>query len=319
VLCLWVLLAGVAHAQSPLTPVAAIELPGVEGRIDHLAYDPDSQRLFVAALGNDTVEIVDLRTNTRVRGVAGFHEPQGIAFVPTLKVAAVANGQGEGVTLLSLDGQVGKTIRLGNDADNVRWDARAERLFVGYGSGALAAVDPTTATVVGTVSLPGHPESFQLEGNGSRIFVNVPSAGQLALVDRTTMKVVASWPVTAARANYPLALDEAGHRLFVGCRQPARVLVYDSVTGREQGSFDIVGDTDDVFFDAEHQRLYVSGGEGLVDVFDARAGGAYPRLARVPTASGARTSLFVPALNRLVVAVPKRDGHGAQLRVFAAQ
>jgi DNA-binding beta-propeller fold protein YncE len=153
----------------------------------------------------------------------------------------------------------------------------------------------------------------------NRVASNVPSAGALVVVDRTTMKAVASWPVTSAHANYPLAIDEAGHRLFIGCRQPARVLVYDSGTGRELASFDTVGDTDDVFFDAARQRLYISGGEGFIDVVDTHAASGYTRITRIPTAAGARTALFVPAANRFVLAVPKRHGHTAQLRVFAVE
>lgn len=317
--CLCMLMGGAVGAQqaAPLELIATIALPRVEGRIDHLAFDPESRRVFVAALGNNTVEIVDLATRAHVRSVAGFEEPQGVAYVPTLKTAVVANGQGTGIRWLSVDGQVGRAAPVGEDADNLRWDAAGQRLYVGYGSGALAAVDPGTGAVTGRVALPGHPESFQLEAGGARIFVNVPSAHLLSVVDRRTMKVIASWPVTTAHANYPLALDETGHRLFLGCRQPAKVLVYDSTTGRELQSFAIVGDTDDVFFDVARQRLYVSGGEGAVDVFDARVGTGYPRLAHTPTFAGARTALFIPAANAYVVAAPKRDGRPAQLLVFS--
>jgi DNA-binding beta-propeller fold protein YncE len=306
-----------ASAQEPLVQVATIDLPGVQGRIDHLAVDRDSQRAFVAALGNNTVEVLDLRTNTHVRSLAGFHEPQGIAALASLKTIAVANGEGTGIQLLSSDDYTpGRSVRLGDDADNVRYDSSARRIYVGYGAGALASIDPTNGAVLGQVHLAGHPESFQLESTGRRAFVNVPSAHELVVVDRVTMKVITTWPVTTASANYPLALDEAGHRLFVGCRRPAKMLVYDTSTGKEIAAFEIVGDTDDLFFDASRERLYVSGGEGFVDVFDTRPDRHFARLARITTAPGARTCLYVPELNRLLLAVPRRDGRDAHVRVY---
>jgi DNA-binding beta-propeller fold protein YncE len=209
-----------------------------------------------------------------------------------------------------------RAVSLGDDADNVRYDATAKTLYVGYGSGALAAVDPAGGQVKGQVKLAGHPESFQLERAGPRIFVNVPTAEQIAVVDRNAMKVIATWPVSAAKANYPMALDEANHRVFVGCRRPAKVLVYDMTSGKETGSLDIAGDTDDMFFDGQRKRLYVAGGEGFIDVLDAREPGTLARLARINTASGARTALFAPDQGRLYLAVPHRGTQKAEIRVY---
>jgi DNA-binding beta-propeller fold protein YncE len=305
-----------AASPVPVTFVRAIELPRVEGRIDHLTLDSAGQKLFVAALGNNTVEVLDVKNGTHVESLPGFREPQGIAGVADAKVIAVANGQGEGVqTINENDFTTVKTISLGADADNVRYDAAAKRLYVGYGAGALAATSPD-GKVLGQVKLAGHPESFQLERAGSRIFVNVPPAGHIAVVDRNAMKVIATWPVTGAKSNYPMALDEENHRLFVGCRRPAKVLVYDTTSGKETGAFDIVGDTDDMFYDAARKRLYVSGGDGFIDVFDARPPATLTRLARVATAAGARTSLFVPEQSRLYLAVPHRGTQRAEIRVY---
>ena len=307
-------------STQPLTQIGAIELPRVEGRIDHLAFDAPSQRLFVAALGNNTVEVLDVKGNAHIRSLPGFREPQGIASVPDAGLIAVANGQGEGLQLLNAsDFRPGPSVKLGDDSDNVRYDASAKRVYVGFGGGALAAIDPNGAKVLGEAKLAGHPESFQLERSGSRIFVNVPTADQIAVVDRSAMKVVATWPVTSAKANFPMALDETNHRLFIGCRRPAKVLVYDTSAGREVGTFDIVGDTDDLFYDAARKRLYVSGGEGFIDVFQNEDANRFTRIARVPTAAGARTSLFVADLNRLYLAVPHRGSQKAEVRIFEAR
>ena len=309
-----------SSAQEPLILVASIDLPRVDGRIDHLAFDTASQRLFVAALGNNTVEALDVKTGAHLKSLSGFREPQGIAVVPDAKLIAVANGQGAGVQLLNAnDFRPEAMVRLGDDSDNVRYDASVQRLYVGYGGGALAAVSPTDARVLGEVKLAGHPESFQLERAGTRIFVNVPTAEQIAVVDRGVMKVVATWPVATAKANFPMALDEANHRVFVGCRRPAKVLVFDTSNGKEIGSFDIVGDTDDLFYDAARKRLYISGGDGYIDVFRNQDANRFTRLAHLATAAGARTSLFVPELNRLYLAVPHRGSQKAEIRAYEAR
>jgi len=306
----------VAAQPAPLSFIGTIALPGVEGRIDHLAVDQQSQRLFVAALGNDSVEVGDVKTNTHVRSLKGFREPQGILVTPTPATVVVANGQGASVQFVrGADLTVTRSVTGTDDADNVRFDALAGRVYVGYGSGALGAIDAADGKRVGDVALAGHPESFQLENAGPRIFVNVPSAGHIAVVNRATMRVDATWPVTQARSNYPMALDEAGHRLFVGCRQPAKVLVVDTSSGKTVASFDAVGDTDDLFYDAARKRLYVSGGEGFLDVFEERTGG-FVRTLHLATAPGARTALFVPEMSRLYLAVPHRGAQRAEVRVY---
>jgi DNA-binding beta-propeller fold protein YncE len=313
-----VLATAVQSSPKPLlTLIHTIELPRVEGRIDHLAFDATAGRLFIAALGNNTVEVIDVKKAVHLRSLTGFREPQGIAIATDAGVVAIANGQGEGVQFTGReDFQPGRVVPLGDDSDNVRYDAAAKRLFVGYGSGAIAAVDPDGAMVVGTVKLAGHPESFQLERAGSRIFVNVPSAGHIAVVDRAAMRVTATWPVSEARSNYPMALDETNHHLFIGCRAPARVLVYDTDSGKPIGSAEIVGDTDDMFLDAKLNRLYVAGGEGFIDVLDTAPNAHLARLARIKTDAGARTALFTPDQRRLYLAVPHRGAQQAAIKVY---
>jgi DNA-binding beta-propeller fold protein YncE len=307
----------VLPSAEPLTLLRTVELRGVKGRIDHLAVDVSTGRLFVAALGNDTVEVIDGRAGTWLRRLSGFHEPQGIALATDAGLVAVANGGSGNVMLFDQADRVVKTVALGADADNVRFDAAAKQFFVGYGSGAIAAV-ALDGRRGGEVKLEGHPESFQLERKGSRIFVNVPDAHHIAVLDRVGMKVVATWPVTDARANYPMALDETDHRLFIGCRSPAIVLIYDTTSGKRVGSVPIVGDTDDVFFDAARKRLYVTGGEGHIDVFQQNDADHLTRIARVASADGARTSLYVPELGRLYLAVPLRGTQKSEIRIYEA-
>lgn len=318
-----IVLVGTAAAQvvaqsQTLVLKSVIPLPNVEGRIDHLAFDAMRGRLYVAALGNNSVEVTDTVNGTHVKSVPGFHEPQGIVVVPDINAIAVANGNTGTLQVIDAESYaVRRTVVVGGDADNVRYDGAAKRLYVGYQDG-LAALDPTSGQIIQRVSFPGHAESFQLERDGSRIFVNVPDSAQIVVVDRKTGSVVTRWPETP-RGNYPMALDESTHRLFVGYRQPATMLVYDTATGKPMATAPIIGDTDDLFYDSARKRLYVIGGEGYVDVLQRDAGDSFKRSARIATAAGARTGLFVPEQNRLYVAVPHRGAQRAEIRVYESQ
>jgi len=244
------------YAAEPLRLVRTIPLPGVEGRIDHMAVDAGHQRLFVAALGNNTLEVVDLSAGARVHTITGLHEPQGIVYVSDRNRIYVANG--EDGKLKVFDGTsfaLIRTVDYSGDADNVRYDAGAKQIYVGYAAGALGVVDETTGNKAGDIPLDGHPESFQLEPAGTRIFVNVPNAGQVAVVDRRTHSVTLKWPLPGNQANFPMALDEAHRRLFIGCRKPAHVAVFDTDSGKIAATFDCVGDTDDLFYDSALKRL----------------------------------------------------------------
>jgi DNA-binding beta-propeller fold protein YncE len=313
-----------AYAQGPsqsytlLTQVQTIPLEGVEGRIDHLGLDAKGKRLFVAALGNDTVELVDLVAGKVTQHIRNLRAPQGIGFAPESNRLAVANDQDGSCRLY--DGtslQQTTTIELKDDADNVRYDKASRRFWVGYGDGVLVAIDAEKGKQVADVKLDAHPESFQLETRGKRIYVNVPNAGYVAVVDRETGTVTEKFPLKEAVANFPMALDEADHRLFIGCRNPAKLLVLDTGTGKTVATLDIVGDTDDLFFDSTNKRIYVSGGEGRVTVINQTTADIYNVAGQVTTAPGARTSFFVPETGTLYVAVPHRGWQKAELRVFS--
>jgi DNA-binding beta-propeller fold protein YncE len=310
---------GPAFAQeaAPLRLMQTIPLPNVVGRIDHLAVDLKGQRLFVAALGNNTVEVVDLRSGTWIRSLTGFQEPQGVAFIAGLGKLFVSNGGTGAVNIFGGESlQPLGVVKFPDDADNVRYDASTAQLYVGYGDGTLGILDAKDGKQLGDVKLAAHPESFQAETAGTRIFVNVPNANQIAVVDRTARRVVTTWPLTDTRANFPMDLDEASHRLFVGFRQPAKLLVFDTESGKVVASLDCAGDADDLFYDRERKQIYLSGGDGFVDVFAQRDADHYVLNTKLPTAVGARTSLWVPAIRRLYLAVPPRGAQGAEVRGY---
>ena len=292
-----------------------IPLGDIRGRIDHLAVDLGRQRLYIAELGNDSVGVVDIKERKTIRTLTGLQEPQGIAHVPSTDMVYVANAKDGSVRLFKGSDltPVGK-LALGDDADNVRVDDSAHHVFVGYGSGALAMIDSSTHAKVGDIALDGHPESFRLDASGKRIFVNVPDAHEIAVVERARNKQIAAWKTGARFSNYPLALDEQG-RVLVVFRHPTRLAVFEPQDGRELSAVPTCGDSDDLFVDIQRHRVYVSCGEGFIDVF-AGEGGNYTRVSHITTVSGARTSLFVPEVDRLFLAVRASGSTPASIWIF---
>jgi hypothetical protein len=299
----WWFLAGPSVPQTPelLQLEAKIPLGKVMGRIDHMAVDLGRQRLLVAELGNNSVGIVDLKDRKLFRRLADLEEPQGVAHVPSADTIFVANGGDGSVRLFGAeDYRPAGRINLADDADNVRLDVKANRVLVGYGSGGLALIDPASRSKVADIRLKAHPESFQIDSASGRIFVNVPKAREIAVVDAAAGKQTASWPMDNG-SHFPMALDESAQRVLVVFRNPATLGVFAMNDGAPVARVGVCGDADDLWIDAKRQRVYISCGQGFVDVFDG-SNAAYRRIAHVPTAAGARTSLFVPELDRLFLA-----------------
>jgi DNA-binding beta-propeller fold protein YncE len=287
---------------APLQLEAKIPLGDVRGRIDHMAVDLKRQRLFVAELGNDSVGVVDLAAHSLVRTVSGLNEPQGVAYEPSTDTLFVANARDGSVKLF--EGNAYKAtgqIELGGDADNIRIDTAAGRVVVGYGSGGLAMVDPSTRSKVQNAPLKAHPESFQIDTNTGRIFVNLPDAHAVAVVDGKSGKQVANWPMDKG-GNFAMALDHDRSRLLVAFRSPPELAVFSMADGKSISKAETCGDVDDLFVDTKRERIYVSCGAGFIDVFEM-IGTTYRHMARIPTSAGARTSLFVPEMDRLLLAV----------------
>jgi DNA-binding beta-propeller fold protein YncE len=309
-----------AQTAAPLKLTQTIALPGVEGRIDHFAFDVAGERLFVCALGNNTVEVVDLREGVRVHSITGFGAPQGIAYIPELNRIFVANDRG-GICKI-YDGKsfqaVGE-LDFKDDADNVRYNSATKQIYVGFGSGGIAVVNAPDGKQIGSIKLSAHPEAFELEKTGKRIFVNVPNSRHVAVIDRDKSEVVATWKTDLAFANFPMALDEVNHRLFVGCRLPSKLVVLNTESGDVVAKIDISGDPDDVFYDRKRHRIYAICGAGKIDIIEQTDASNYKALTKIDTAEGARTGLFVPERDTLFVAVPHRGSQQAEIRAYRVE
>jgi DNA-binding beta-propeller fold protein YncE len=306
-----------AQSPAPLKLKQTISLSGVEGRIDHFAFDSAGERLFVCALGNNTVEVLDLRRGERIHSITGLGAPQGVAYVPEFDRLFVANDKG-GICKI-YDGKSFETVGeldFKDDADNVRYDSATKNIYVGFGNGGIAVVNAPDAKQIGSIKLSAHPEAFQLEKNGSRLFVNVPNSRHVAVVDRDKGEVVARWKTDLAFANFPIALDEAGHRLFVGCRLPSRLVVLNTDSGDVVAKIDISGDCDDLFYDTKRHRVYAICGAGKINVIDQIDPNTYRVSTTIVTADGARTGIFVSELDVLFVAVPHRGSQQAEVRCY---
>jgi hypothetical protein len=311
-------------AQAADTPhlklVQTIPLPGVKGRFDHFAIDTAGKRLFVAALGNNTLEVVDLAAGKRIRSLSGMSKPTGVLYLPDPNQVILANGDDGTLKILSgADFKVLQNLTALADADNLRFDPQTKLAWLGHGEGALAIIDTAAAKLLGSVKLPAHPESFQLEKGDRRIFVNVPDAKQVVVIDRVKRTVTDTWPMETFQANFPMALDEANHRLFIGCRKPARLVVLDTATGKPAADLAISGDIDDLFYDAPRKRLYLSCGEGFLDTVEQTSPDTYRRVSQLPTAPGTRTCYFSPGPDRLYLAVPDHGSQKAEIRVYQPQ
>ena len=305
-----------AAQPEPLVLEAKISLGDVRGRIDHLAIDVARQRLFVAELGNGSVGVVDLKRAVLLRTITGFREPQGVGFEEATDTLYVTDGEDGAVRFfhgeaLAPAGQ----LTLGDDADNLRTDGARHRVLVGYGSGALAVIDTGSRHDITRIPLKAHPEAFQLDLAGRMIYINVPDAHEIAVVDLAVGRQVASWTPVGLSANFPMAIDERRGRVLVAFRNPATLGVFDLKGGASLGSVPVCGDADDVFVDSRRDRVYVSCGEGLIDVLTAE-GGTYFRAARIATVSGARTALYVPEFDRLFLAVRATAAAPAAVWVF---
>lgn len=328
VLSLFAWNADAGESPNPLSLETQIPMPNVRGRIDHLSVDVKGQRLFVAAVENHTVEIVDLKSGKDVHTLTDLAEPQGVFYEPSTNRLFVACGDGAVKIFDGTTFRVLTSVKFTDDADNIRYDRRDHQVIVGYagakqlrkreeGNGGLGFLD-SNGKRTGDVVIDAHPESFQLEKSGSRLFVNVPDRKEIEVVDLVGRSTVARWPITSEENNFPMALDESHKRLLVGCWAPPRLLVFDTDTGKQTGWAEIAGKTDDLFYDADRARVYVLTSPGFLEVFQQNDPDHYDRLARYSTPPGTQTGLFVPEWGKLFAAVRRQGDQSAEIRVYQA-
>jgi len=294
-----------------------IMLPNVKGRIDHIDINIKDKIVFIAALGNNTLEIVDLKKSKVTGSIKGLDKPQGVAYIEKHQEILIANGgTGECGFYNALTLKKTGIIKLVDDADDVCYDAGEDKIYVGYGSGGIAIIDAASHKQVGDIHLPAHPESFQLDIKANKLWVNVPGSSMVGVADLKRLKLINKWSKLLPRANFPMAYDEAQHRVIVGYRLPAKLVVYDSETGKELFMAPMVGDVDDLYWDATNKNIYISGGGGSVNIFKQTSEAIYKQIANIKTRNGARTSLLVNELGLFLIAAREVGDQKAVLLIY---
>jgi hypothetical protein len=304
-----------ALRAATLAPAGAIPLPGVKGGFDLMAVDVPGQRFFLAAEENGSLEIIDLKAARRLKSIGGMEEPKWVVYRPESHRLFVSNGDGKVRVFDSRTFAPARVFEFREKANNLRFDAATGELFVGIGKnfGAISILDTRHDRVTAEIPLAAFPKQFEVEGD--HIYVNVPTANHVAVISRAQGRVVATWPVRAAKDNVPMGFDRAAHRLLIGC-EPGQLAVFDTLTGREIASVDIAEGADGIYYDTKRRLIYISCAAGSIDVLRQIDADHYERIDRVPTAKGAATSLFVPELDRFYLAVPAQDNAPAELRIY---
>jgi DNA-binding beta-propeller fold protein YncE len=298
----------------------SMALPNVAQRFDHMSIDPSANLVFIAARGNNSVYVAELTTKVVTHIITGLKEPQGVFYVSQYNRLFVSNA-GDGTVEVYDVGNFSliKTLTFSSNADNMRYDPKAGLLYVGFGEGNQSGIGIINASfdeVSGTIPLDGHPEAFELEQNGTKIYANVPTASSIEVLDRATRRVVSTWQLTSALANYPMALDERDHRLFVGFWYPSELAAYNTDTGKIVASLNLPTDVDDLFYDPVSRFIFASCGQGILDVIKQQNSDSYQAAFSLTTGPLGRTALFFPDQSELFVAVPQHGGVSAQLLTF---
>jgi DNA-binding beta-propeller fold protein YncE len=309
-------------AQAPLRVVKTIALPKGFMHFDHFGVDVKGSRLFATFEDHNTVEVFDLNTGKALHSIPGFTVPHNVLYLADLNEVVITDGAGtfnllRGDTLEKI-----KTVKLAINADFVVYDPK-EQLFYVTNGGHAAKMDYGLITVLDKdgkrlddIKIDGaHIEFLAAESSGPRMFVGIADRHAVGVVDREKRRVSDTWVLPDAQENIPLTLDDQSGRLFVVTRKPAKLFVLNVKSGNVVASLPSVGDSDDMAFDAKHHRIYVSGGDGFVSVYQQNDPDHYTLLGNVPTGPGGGTSIFVPELDRMYVGV-RRGPTGAQLQIL---
>src|SRR6202047_2215768 len=309
-----------AESARPLILSGSVPMEGVKGRFDHFA--SGQGQVFVSALGNNTVEVISIFGGTVEHTITGIPGPQGVAFSPEASKLFAASEKGKLYIYDAAAFNLITTIDFPGGADNLRYDAATKRVYVGCGddekTGAIGVVDAMTNQRIDEYKIGGEPESFQLEKSGPNIYVNIPDLKQIAVINRTT-KEITRWPLTVGQ-NFAMALDEADHRLFVATREPATLSAFDTSTGHVVASLPSVQDSDDLYYSAEHKRIFMPGGEGFIYIFQQNDPDHYSQLPKIPPVLGGRTAGYFgrqgKGFDRFYLAIPASSSAGAEVRIY---
>jgi DNA-binding beta-propeller fold protein YncE len=319
---LLVLLAVVQKApgqeKPPLKLIETTPLPGFSGDFDHLAADLKGNRLFLAAEDHKTVEVFDLKSGKSIHSITDFGQPHAILYLPDSNNLIVTDGDDFGrVALVSGENyQIKDTIKLPEGVDGAVFNPVTKYYYVESGGKTehqLNIIDTKNFKHVGDITLPGnHSEAMAIDRVGKKMYVNLTAVSALGVVDLQSGKLTAQWPIADGKVQNSIALDEPNHRLFIATRMPPKFLVLDTESGKIVASLPCAPINDDMWFDVARKRIYVTGSD-TTSVIAQRDADHYEQIAEVPTGFRAKTSLYIPSLSRLYVAVSGKGKPDAKL------
>jgi DNA-binding beta-propeller fold protein YncE len=327
---LLLLLLGASSAQAQVTPPLTLQrtipLPAGIAKFDHFAVDLVANRLFIAATSDHSVEIMELTPGRVAGSLTGMGKPHGLAWIPATGRLYAADGtQGDLKIFAGSPLNQAQSIKLSDDADDMVYDPKSKLLYVGHGGSdaanpaRVAVIDTTSQTLLANLPVATHPEALEIDNANDRIFVNVAEAAEVVVIDGTSHTQTATWKLTRAKDNVPLAYDQENQVLFVACRMPARLLVLDGNSGKELADLPADAGADDLFYDPATHRVYLIAGSGAVDVYQIDPQRAVRAVGIIHTSPGAKTGLLVPSLHALFVGAPAIDGKQAQILHYSTQ
>jgi DNA-binding beta-propeller fold protein YncE len=320
------LVVAASSAFSQLTLTKTFALPEGTGKFDHFAVDLSANRLFIAATGNHTVEVLDLASGKVNETITGLGKPHGLAWIPeTSRLYASDGSQADLKIYENSPLKMAKSITLSDDADDMVYDAKTKLLYVGHGGGdaanpaRVAVVDTTNQSMVAQLPVATHPEGLDIDNAKDRIFVNIADSAEVAVIDGATHTQSATWKLTRAKGNVPLAYDQEHQVLFVACRTPGKLLVLDGNSGKELADLSSDSGADDIFYDAESHRVYLIAGSGAIDVYEIAADKTVRSLGVIHTSQGAKTGLLVPSQHALYIGAAATGGKPAEIRLYSTK
>jgi DNA-binding beta-propeller fold protein YncE len=318
---------------APLRLETSIPMPGIKGDFDHFGADVEGNRLFLAAEEHKTVEVFDLKTGKHLHSVLGFDAPHQIVYVPQNNTILVTDSGPEGgnagyVRVISGESyKIINSIKTLAAADSAGYNPATHLMYADTG-GTEAKMDYTVVSVIDTPSAKvtneikvdsGRVEAIRFEHDGTRMFANLRTKGQVGVYDQKQNKLLANWDIKGAKENVSMALDEANHRLFVVCRKPAALVVFDTESGKQVASLPTVDRADDMAYDSKRKQIYISGGNGFIAVYSQKDPDHYEEIAKVPSGPAAKISIFIPQLDRLYVAASALGTNSAKLLIYKPQ
>jgi DNA-binding beta-propeller fold protein YncE len=304
-------------------------MPVMTCHFDRFGVDLKNGRLFVVAENDGTIEIYSMSSGKLLHSIGGLAMSHNVVCRPDVNKIYATDGSHTVGALRIYDGttyELIKSVKMLPDADSMDYDPATHYLYFTNG-GDFANLDYTLLTVfntdtderVGDIKFnTGRLEHMIMEKSGPRLFITSPNKQEVDVIDRNMRSILAAWPVSGGQFCVAADLDEAHQRLFVTCRS-GTLNVLDTETGKLVVTVPIAKGTDDVLYDRDSGRIYVTSAEGFIEVLHQDDPNHYSPIAKISTGPMGNNLALVKSRNRLYVAVPPYGNVQAKILVYSVQ